>query len=54
MCRQHVLDVLEGLVGGVALHLVERNLFDIAILLQRVAKTLGAGLAIIARERDCH
>jgi hypothetical protein len=54
MCRQRVLDVREGLVGGVALHLVERNLFDVAVLLQRVAKTLSAGLGIIARERDCH
>src|SRR6185312_10311527 len=41
----------EGLVGGVALHLVERHFLD-AMLLHRIAEAFGARLAVVARERD--
>src|SRR5690606_12656962 len=50
---QEVLRELEGLVGGVALHLLQAGfLAGEAAFLQAVEEALGAGLAVLADLRD--
>src|SRR5580704_445997 len=49
---QHVLRELEGLVGGIGLHLLQARLLREARRLHGVAETRGAGLAVLARLRD--
>jgi hypothetical protein len=54
MRRQHVLDVFERLVGGVTLHLVESDLFDVTVLVHCLPETVGARLSIVPRQRNRH
>ena len=49
---EHVLRELEGLVGGVGLHLLQAGFLGDAGLLHRVAEARGARLAVLARLRD--